>query len=302
MLKVKLFTLLFIGVLGSNSAYCQKVTPSFFTPADTLNHKRHVFVLTSETSLLGATLIGLNQIWYKKYPHANFHFINDNSEWCQMDKVGHFYTTYQLTKVSANALNWAGLSKKKQLLYGASISLAFMTTIEVFDGYSAEWGASTGDLIANASGTTLYVTQELLWKEQRILPKFSFHTTSYASQRPTLLGSTLNEQLIKDYNGQTYWLSFNLHSFFKKSQIPVWANLAIGYGAEGMLYGNPDNWANSTQRYRQLYLSFDVDLNKIDTKSHFLKTLFAVLNTIKIPAPTLEVTPNSGFKFHRLYF
>ena len=41
------------------------------------------------------------------------------------------------------------------------------------DGYSAEWGASSGDIIANALGTGLYISQELLWKEQRITPKFS---------------------------------------------------------------------------------------------------------------------------------
>jgi hypothetical protein len=78
-------------------------------------------------------------------------------------------------------------------------------------------GAS-GDIIANASGTALFVSQELLWKEQRITPKF--HTTQYAQYRPNVLGSSLAEQMLKDYNGQTYWLSVNLHSFYKGSKIP----------------------------------------------------------------------------------
>ena len=50
-----------------------------------------------------------------------------------------------------------------------------MTTVEVFDGFSSEWGFSWGDMLANTTGTTLYISQELLWKEQRIVPKFSFH-------------------------------------------------------------------------------------------------------------------------------
>jgi hypothetical protein len=87
-------------------------------------------------------------------------------------------------------------------------------------------GASSGDIIANASGTALFVSQ-LLWKEQRITPKFSFHTT-HAQYRPNVLGSSLAEQMLKDYNGQTYWLSVNLHSFYKGSKIPKWLNLAIG--------------------------------------------------------------------------
>jgi hypothetical protein len=46
---------------------------------------------------------------------------------------------------------------------------------------------------------------------KRITPKFSFHTTQYAQYRPNVLGSSLAEQILKDYNGQTYWLSVNLH-------------------------------------------------------------------------------------------
>jgi hypothetical protein len=56
--------------------------------------------------------------------------------------------------------------------------------------------------------------------ERAITPKFSFHLTDYASKRPDVLGSNLPERIIKDYNGQTYWLSVNLHSFFKQSKIP----------------------------------------------------------------------------------
>jgi hypothetical protein len=78
-------------------------------------------------------------------------------------------------------------------------------------------GASSGDIIANASGTALFVSQELLWKEQRITPNF-FHTR-HAQYRPNVLGA-LAEQILKDYNGQTYWLSVNLHSFYKGSKIP----------------------------------------------------------------------------------
>jgi hypothetical protein len=92
-----------------------------------------------------------------------------------------------------------------------------LTAVEVLDGFSSEWGASSGDIIANASGTA-FVSQELLWKEQRITPKFSFHTTQYAQYRPNVLGSSLAEQMLKDYNGQTYWLSVNLHSFYKGSK------------------------------------------------------------------------------------
>lgn len=263
-------------------------------------------MIISETVLASGTLVGLNQFWYADYPRSNFHFINDNSEWLQMDKAGHLFSAYHLGRAGAEMLQWSGASKKSQLIYGAGLGFTFQTVVEVFDGFSSQWGASMGDVAANASGTALYVSQELIWNEQRIIPKFSFHTTRYPSYRPEVLGSSLTEQILKDYNGQTYWLSVNLYSFSKGSRIPKWLNVALGYGAEGMVSGNDTNSASllapKIERYRQFYLSFDVDLTKIQTKSHFLKTIFSVLNTLKIPAPSIEYSPNEGFKSHLLYF
>lgn len=278
----------------------------FLKPSDSLNLRKKNTVFIGEAAVGTITLVGLNQLWYADYPRSNFHFINDNKEWLQMDKVGHFYSTYHLGRFGAETLLWSGATKKQQLKYGASLGFAFLTIVEVFDGFSAEWGASTGDLIANATGTALYVSQELLWKEQRITPKFSFHSTKYAALRPDVLGSSLPEKILKDYNGQTYWLSINLHSFFTDSKIPKWLNLALGYGAEGMLSGNSENTTilttKNSKKTRQFYLSLDVDLTKIETKSHFLKTFFSVFNTLKIPAPTVEYAPGESFKGHIIYF
>lgn len=279
---------------------------AFLKPSDTLHKSRLKTLVISEASLGTSALVGLNQVWYADYPKSNFHFINDNAEWLQMDKAGHVFSAYHLGSFGANAMKWTGANQQSQLLYGATLGLAFLTTVEVFDGYSANWGASLGDVVANVSGTALYVSQELLWKEQRIVPKFSFHTTPYAAARPEVLGSSLQEQILKDYNGQTYWLSFNVHSFVPKSKVPKWLNVAVGYGAEGMITGN-DALVNTiflpeSQRYRQFYLSLDVDLTKIETKSHFLKTILTICNTIKIPAPTFEIKGSGGTKWHLVYF
>lgn len=279
---------------------------AFLKPSDTLHKSRLKTLVISEAALGTAALVGLNQVWYADYPKSNFHFINDNAEWLQMDKAGHVFSAYHLGSLGTNAMKWSGANQQSQLLYGATLGLAFLTTVEVFDGYSANWGASLGDVAANVSGTALYVSQELLWQEQRIVPKFSFHTTPYAAARPEVLGSSLQEQLLKDYNGQTYWLSFNIHSFAPRSKVPKWLNVAIGYGAEGMITGD-DAFVNTiflpeSKRYRQFYLSLDVDLTKIETKSHFLKTILTICNTIKIPAPTFEIKGLGGSKWHFVYF
>ena len=267
---------------------------------DSLVNKRMKTVVYAETAAAAVTLVGLNKLWYSDYPKSKFHFINDNKAWLQMDKIGHFTSAYYIGSLGSAAMEWTGTSKKNQLLYGATTGLVFMTVVEIFDGYSSEWGASMGDMLANTTGTALYIGQDLLWHEQRIIPKYSFHTTSYAPQRPNVLGANFIEQSLKDYNGQTYWLSFNIASFLPKSKIPKWFNLAIGYGAEGMLTAYKDSLSGT--RYRQYYLSFDVDLRKIKTNSRLLKTAFKLLNIVKIPAPTVQLDANGHLKFHTIYF
>ncbi|MEY2867735.1 MAG: hypothetical protein RIR01_135 [Bacteroidota bacterium] len=279
---------------------------SFLKPSDTLNIKRQKAVFVSEAAFSAISLVGLNQLWYADYPRSKFHFINDNEEWLQMDKLGHLYSSYHLGRLGSEMLRWSGASPEKQLVYGAGLGFAFLTAVEVLDGFSSQWGASSGDVIANATGTALYVSQQLLWKEQRITPKFSFHTTRFAAYRPEVLGSSFSEQILKDYNGQTYWLSANLKSFFKETKIPKILNVAIGYGADGMLIGKGENSVIITSKNqlksRQFYLSLDLDLTKIETKSHFLKTFFSVFSVLKIPAPTLEYSVAKGVKGHVLYF
>jgi len=302
----KFGSILVVFLLLSAEVYSQSKVEAFLTPADSLNTSRRNLVVVSEAVLTSAALVGLHQLWYADYETSSFHFKNDNNHWLQMDKAGHAYAAYYLGSMSAELLAWSGVSKKDQLLYGAGYGFVFLTAVEVFDGHSAEWCFSWGDIVANATGTALYVSQELAWQEQRIVPKFSFHSTPFAKQRPEVLGASFSEQLLKDYNGQTYWLSANLRSFLPDSKLPKWLNVALGYGAEGMLTATSSSDAGLVlpdyERYRQFYLSLDIDLTKIETKSSLLRTLFSLFNTIKIPAPTFEIRGSQGVKFHWIYF
>jgi uncharacterized protein YfiM (DUF2279 family) len=288
----------------SFSSFSQSKLNLFLKPSDTLNLQRRNAVIISEASLAGLTLIWLNELWYKDHPSSKFHTLNDNNEWLQMDKIGHVFSSYQISKYGANILNWSGASKNDQLIYGSVLGFTFLSTVEVFDGFSQEWGFSWGDIAANTTGLSLFVGQELLWKEQRIAIKYSFHQTRFADKRPEKLGEGLFEELIKDYNGQTFWVSANLHSFFKGDKLPKWLNIAVGYGADGMLTGfnEPDNQLFMNQnRFRQYYLSLDIDLSRIKTNSHVLRSILDIFNVFKIPFPTLEFNKN-GAVFHLFYY
>jgi len=278
---------------------------------DTLNRKRLTTVIVGGSVIYTGTMIGLSQLWYKDVETTSFHTFDDNQQWLQMDKVGHAVTTYYVGMAGYHALKWSGVSDKKAIWYGGTLGLLLETSVEVMDGFSKEWGFSTGDMIANVSGSGLFIAQQLAWKEQRILMKFSFHTTDYAAKRPNVLGSNLSEQLLKDYNGQTYWLSANIASFLKDdNNFPKWLNVAIGYGAEGMLGGNDNVFETDgivydysyIQRNRQFYLSLDIDLTRIKTKSKFANTVLGAFGFIKFPFPAIEFNQNGKTQFKGLYF
>src|SRR4051812_42271731 len=82
-----------ISVFMLVSASISAQTGSFKTTDSTeksLNKKRIACIIGTEATLYAGSLIGLNELWYKNYPRSSFHFFNDNKEWLQMDKVGHF--------------------------------------------------------------------------------------------------------------------------------------------------------------------------------------------------------------------
>ncbi len=227
----------------------------------------------------------------------------------QIDKIGHATTSAYLGKFGYEFYRWAGVDRKTAIWVGGSTGFLYLTIVEILDGFSAEWGASMGDFVANAAGSALFIGQQLAWDDQRLYLKWSYHPTEYAQYRPDLLGSTRAERMLKDYNGQTYWLSGNVKSFLhKSSKFPKWLNVSIGYGASGMLgaNSNPPSYNGEPlpdfPRYRQFFLSLDVDMARIKTKSHFVRFLLNGLNFIKIPFPTLEYNNQQGFVFHPIYF
>jgi len=283
---------------------------SVLTYSDSLNSRKLATVIGVETVGTVGTLLALNGLWYTQYPKVPFHTFNDNPDWLQVDKLGHALTSYYIGYAGIEALKWSGVDDTKATWLGGGLGFIYLSGLEIMDGYSSGWGFSGGDMIANAAGTALVIGQGLIWNEQRIRLKYSAHHTEFAPHRPELLGSNGLERLLKDYNGQTYWLSVNIKAFlFKEKKFPAWLNLALGYGAEEMISGsvNPelycmdDCWCNNLKRYRQWYLSFDVDLSRIKIKSKLLKTVLGTFGFIKIPAPAIELSKN-GINLKPFYF
>ncbi len=269
-----------------------------------VNKKRLTIVAVGGAAAYAGSLAVLNNAWYKDQGKSSFHFYNDNAQWNQMDKAGHFYTAYQLSSIGKQLFMWTNMSEKKSSIWGAILSQALMTPIEILDGHAVEYGFSWGDIAANLLGAGFFLSQEMVSDKQKIKPKFSVHRTEYAKMRPEAFGTDLHNQLLKDYNGHTYWLSFDLHGLTGESKsIPKFLNLALGYGAEQMVYGSEnENNVNGFYSHRQYYIGIDIDLSYIRTKSKFINALLFVADMIKLPAPALEFNNGGGTNFYWLYF
>jgi uncharacterized protein YfiM (DUF2279 family) len=266
-----------------------------------INKKKLIIATTTVGVAYASSMVVLGQAWYDDTPKQSFHFFDDAPEWKQMDKAGHFFSAFHITDNASMILRSCNVRPKKSDIIGAISSLVILSSIEVFDGYSASYGASMTDVAANAAGGLFYLGQSWTWNEVRIHPKFSFHSTALARDRPQVLGSGASE-IIKNYNGQTIWLSVDVAKFMPHSKWPKWLSVAGGYGAENMLYARDgQNKTAGLDPYRQYYLSLDVDLTAIPVKSKILKTVLKIANIIKVPAPTLEFS-RKGVKGYALYF
>lgn len=293
-------------------------SPYIIKPTLSLQQVKNRTWLVGGANVVGYSgiLYGLSQAWYKDFPKSKFHSFNDSKEWLQVDKVGHFFGAYIESRASTELWKWTGMDRKKYIWIGGLSGAAYQTVIEVLDGHSADWGWSWSDFGANLLGSGTYIAQELAWNEQRIRLKWSFHRKSYSdaslNQRSDVLfGKSSPERFIKDYNGQTYWASTSIKSFWPKSKLPEWLCLSVGYGAEGM-FGGEENIAKDAngnitfdrrdiKRYRQWYLAPDIDFTKIKTRKKGIRFLFTILSAFKFPAPSLEFS-NGKFRVNAIQF
>lgn len=257
---------------------------------------RLVLLFTSAIYVLA--MLALGYAWYSPQWISSFHLFNDLPEWKQMDKFAHFFWTFQVSVLASRLMAWATVSDHRVPIYGAGLGFIFVSGIEIADGFSLAYGASLYDIAANGLGAAAFVGQRRLWKQILIWPKFSFHPTAFAPLRPEVLGDGLLEEVLKDYNGQTFWYSFNI----PKLPLPRWLTPAIGVGAEGMVHGrDAENELINLDPHRRYFLSVDINLSHIQTNSRIGNTLLYVLNIVKFPAPALEIS-TAGIRFHPIYF
>ena len=172
---------------------------------NTINNKRLIGTSAGIVGLYSAAMVGVGFEWYGKQPLGKFHWFNDIGEWNQIDKTGHIFVPYFTTVFSYNALRWSGMKNTSAALTAGAFGFLSLAGIEIPDGFTNKYGASWSDIAADFIGASFATGQYLLWKEQRISIKYSFHQVDYPKgelrdRAHDLYGSSFGERLLKDYN------------------------------------------------------------------------------------------------------
>src|SRR5688572_2837292 len=86
-----------------------------------INKKRLSLFTIGGSAAYGITLVGLNRLWYEDSERQPFQFFNDNTEWKQVDKLGHVFSTFYFSYGIARALRWSNMEPRKSDLVGALV-------------------------------------------------------------------------------------------------------------------------------------------------------------------------------------
>lgn len=321
-ISIIIFILLKLTIVSSQNSF-----QNFFIPSDTFQSKRAYLAGGFATVSYSAFSIGLYNAWYSKQGLSKFHVFDDYGEWLHVDKAAHMFNSYFQSEWGYRGAKWCGYGESASVVWGLSMAMLFQTTIEVMDGFSKDYGFSWSDMGANVVGIGLFTSQQLIWEEQKFRIKLSPWPKKYSDHSPNemgdpgysfkdrakeLYGSGFLNSALKDYNAQTFWLSFSPERLVNRQwkTWPDWLNVSFGFGADGLFGGYTNRWirqniiydAGWIPRVNEYYLSFDIDLSKIKTRNRFLNTLCTLFNIIKIPAPALSLNSAGKWQGHWVFF
>ena len=147
-----------------------------------VNTSRLTIAIAGSAAVWAASYIALDKAWYADQPRSSFHVFNDIKEWQQADKGGHIWSAYQMSRLTTEMWKWTGMKKNHAVWAGAASGIAYQSIIEIQDGFAPDWGFSWSDMAANVVGASAFASQELLWKEQRIQIKYSYHDAGHPAE------------------------------------------------------------------------------------------------------------------------
>jgi len=232
------------------------------------------------------------QAWWSGERAPHFFFRADwDQEFRDQDKFGHMLGGYHLARFGHAGLRSACVSQKKAIIWSAAYAAAFQLQIEIFDGMYKKYGFSYADMIANTTGQTFAVLQELHPWFRAIKPTVSYHKTRALKnmENGTITSGELRPSL--DYSGQTYWFSTDMDRLLSEDARKYWPDFirfSVGHSVTDWI--NPETGAAQRAK-RKIILSLDFDPEKLPGSAPWWKSVKHTLSYYHFPAPALELTP-----------
>jgi len=214
-------------------------------------------------------------------PRGPFRFENDWVYALNVDKLGHMYAGYILSRTFKYLLEWSGFSEHTSTFFGSVLGLTYQMYVEVEDGFHRVYGFSPGDAFFNIMGATIPLAQWTFPVLRNFALKYSYWpSTGYIDE----LKGGQSKAFLDDYQGTTVWLAIDPHFMMGEklsSAVPRWLGLAFGVGGRDL---NEQGGGR-----RQATLALDFNLSKIETESSFLHGVFTVVDFIHLPAPAIRL-------------
>jgi len=182
--------------------------------------------LTAVRTGVASGFVGVNAYLYHYFKKAwwsgerapRFFFHADwDQQFRDQDKFGHMLGGYHLARFGYLGLRGACVGKTKAIIWSGAYAAAFQLQIEIFDGQFKKYGFSYADMIANTTGQTLAVLQEVYPSLRAVKPTVSYHKT-----RALRSGMSAELRPSLDYAGQTYWFSTDVARILPEGTRPYW--------------------------------------------------------------------------------
>lgn len=167
------------------------------------------------------------------------------------DKLGHAFSSYAMTNLLADRLEYKGRSPERAARNAALTTQAVMFYVEIFDGYSGDHGFSKEDMVMNALGSGLaYARAAVPGLRELIDFRLEYEASGYKGYRP-----------LSDYSGQKYVLALKLSGIRGLNQSFLrHFELQTGYYTRGF---SKEEKADGLTRQRHQFVGIGLNLNQL---------------------------------------
>jgi hypothetical protein len=198
-----------------------------------------------------------------------------------VDKLGHMYAGYLLSRTFKYSLEWSGFSRHTSTFYGSVLGLTYQMYVEVEDGFHRIYGFSPGDAFFNMIGAAIPLAQWTFPLLRNFTLKYSYWPSPVYRNE---LHAGQGRAFLDDYQGTTVWLGVDPHFLLGSrlsDALPPWLGLAFGVGARDL-----DEAGGGR---RQATIALDYNFSRIQTGSDFLQALFTLVDFYHLPAPGIRL-------------